>query len=150
MLKQILSISGKPGLYKLLSKSKVTIIVESLSDKKKLPVHASDKVVSLGDISMFIQEGEVPLWEVLENIKNKENNQKASLNPKSSNDELKKYLEEVLPDYDREKVYPSDIKKLISWYNLLIETGNTEFKPEEKDDSEEKENKEQKQEEVKA
>lgn len=141
MLKQILSISGKPGLFKLISKSKVTLIVESLSDKKRMPIHSSDKVVSLGDISMFTNEGEKALWEILEDMKTKENSEKASISPKSSANELKNYLEEILPDYDREKVYPSDVKKLISWYNLLLGSGYSDFKPkeEEKESEETKE-----------
>ena len=134
MLKEILSISGKSGLYKLISKSKTTLIVESLTEKKRLPVHASDKVISLGDISMFTEDGEKPLWEVLEAIKEKENGEHISVNPKSEPVILNKYLAEVLPNYDKEKVYPSDIKKLIVWYNLLVSTDLTNFKPEEKEE----------------
>jgi len=134
MLKEILSISGKSGLFKLISKSKTTLIVESLTEKKRLPVHASDKVISLGDISMFTEDGEKPLWEVLEAVKEKENGEQISVNPKSEPAILNKYLAEVLPSYDKEKVYPSDIKKLIVWYNLLVSTGLTNFKPEEKEE----------------
>lgn len=134
MLKEILSISGKPGLYKLLSKSKVTLIVESLADKKRMPVHASEKVISLGDISMFTEDGEKPLWEVLEAVKEKENGEKISISPKSEPKVLSEFLTGILPNYDKEKVYPSDIKKLISWYNLLVSAGLTDFKPEEKEE----------------
>ncbi len=137
MLKQILSISGKPGLYKLISQSKAALIVEALSDGKKLPVHSSDKVVSLGDISMFTQEGEKPLWEVLNALKAKENNGKCSVDAKAKPDELKKLLEEILPDFDREKVYPSDIKKLISWYNILIGAEITDFEPKKEEEKKE-------------
>lgn len=138
MLKQILSISGKPGLYKLISQSKAALIVEALSDGKRLPVHSNDKVVSLGDISMFTGEGEAPLWEVMNAIKTKENGQKSSVDPKSKPEELRKLLEEVLPDFDREKVYPSDIKKLISWYNILIGAGITDFEPKKEEEEKEK------------
>lgn len=107
------------------------LIVESLIDKKKVPAYAKDKVISLGDIAMYTEEAEVPLHEVLTNVKKKENGQKASLVPsKARPEELRAYMAEVLPTFDRERVYPSDIKKLISWYNILIGAGITEFTPE--------------------
>lgn len=138
MLKKILSISGKPGLYKLISQSKAVLIVEALSDGKRIPAHSSEKVISLSDVSMFTQDGEVPLREVLNTIKTKENGQKTLIDPKSTPEELKKFLEEVLPTFDRDKVYPSDIKKLISWYNILVEAEMTDFDPEEEEKEEEK------------
>lgn len=122
MLKTILSISGKPGLYKLVSSAKNMIIVESLIDKKRLPIYAKDKVVSLGDIAMYTSEGEEPLKNVLGNIKKKENGGKTSIAPNSKPEELYNYFGEVLPDFDKDKVYPTDIKKLLSWYNLLIDS----------------------------
>lgn len=132
MLKTILSISGKPGLFKLVSHGKNMLIVESLIDKKKVPAYAKDKVISLGDIAIYTDEAEVPLHEVLTSVKKKENGQKASLVPsKAQGDELRAYMAEVLPNFDRDRVYPSDIKKLISWYNILIDAGITEFTPEE-------------------
>jgi hypothetical protein len=137
MLKKVLSISGKPGLYKLISQSKATLIAEALSDGRRLPVHSSDKVVSLGDVSMFTNEGEAPLREVFNAIKAKENGQKCSVDPKANPEDLKNFLGEILPDFDREKVYPSDIKKLISWYNILIEAGMTDFEPEKEEEKEE-------------
>ncbi len=120
MLKKIMSISGKPGLYKLVSNSKNMIIVESLADNRKLPVYARDRVVSLGDISIYTNEDEVPLKEVMVAIKNKENGQKISIETMNKPEQLHKYFEEVLPNYDKERVYNHDIKKMISWYNLLI------------------------------
>lgn len=123
MLKTILSVSGKPGLYKLVSSAKNMVIVESLSEKKRLPIYARDKVVSLGDIAMYTDEGEVPLKEVLTTIKNKENAAKASVAPSAKPEELKAYFAEILPTYDKDRVYNADIKKLISWYNLLVEAG---------------------------
>lgn len=132
MLKTILSISGKPGLFKLVSHGKNMLIVESLADKKRVPAYAKDKVISLGDIAIYTEEAEVPLHEVLTNVKNKENGQPASLNPSQAKaDQLRAYMAEILPDFDRERVYPSDIKKLLNWYNLLINAGITEFTPEE-------------------
>lgn len=122
MLKTILSVSGKPGLFKLISSGKNMVIVESLIDKKRLPIYARDKVVSLGDIAMYTDEDEVPLQKVLTTIQKKENGAQASIDPKSKPEELRKYFLEILPNYDRERVYDTDIKKLISWYNLLIKS----------------------------
>lgn len=132
MLKTILSISGKPGLYKLVSHGKNMLIVESLTDNKRVPAYAKDKVISLGDIAIYTDETEVPLHEVLTSVKNKENSAVASLNPSSAKpEELRAYMAEVLPAFDRERVYPSDIKKLISWYNILINAGITDYTVEE-------------------
>lgn len=130
MLKKIMSISGKPGLYKLVSNSKNMIIVESLADNRKIPVYARDRVVSLGDISIYTNEDEVPLKDVMIAIKNKENSQKVSLETMTKPEQLHKYFEEVLPSYDKDRVYNHDIKKMISWYNLLI-GANIDFEQEE-------------------
>lgn len=108
MLKTILSISGKPGLYKLVSHGKNMLIVESLTDNKRVPAYAKDKVISLGDIAIYTDETEVPLHEVLTSVKNKEEGKTASLVPsKATTDQLRAYFAEVLPSYDRERVYPS-------------------------------------------
>ncbi len=136
MLKTILSIAGKPGLYRLVSHGKNMLIVESLSDKKRIPAYAKDKVISLGDIAMYTDAEEVPLHEVLTNLKNKENGEKATISTSAKPEELRNFFAEVLPNFDRERVYPSDIKKLISWYNLLIEAGITDFTPEEEPETE--------------
>ena len=129
MLKTILSVSGKPGLYKLISSGKNMVIVESLSDGKKMPVHARDKVVSLGDISIYTETDDVPLKEILVSMKQKENGEKATINTSAKPEELKKYFAEVLSDFDRDRVYPTDIKKVIGWYNLLI-SANIDFEKE--------------------
>ena len=127
MLKTILAISGKPGLYKLISQANM-LIVESVADKKRMPIYASDKVISLGDIAMYTDAEEVPLAEVLESVKTKENGQAASLDfRKASAEELHAFMAEVLPNYDRDRVHTSDIKKLIQWYDLLVAGGETEF-----------------------
>lgn len=132
MLNTILSIAGKPGLYKLASQGKNMLIVESLTDNRKVPAYAKDKVISLGDIAIYTEEGEVPLHEVLTSMRNKEEGKVASLVPsKASSDDLRAYLAEVLPNFDRERVYPSDIRKLITWYNILVNAGITDFTPEE-------------------
>ena len=127
MLKEILSIPGKPGLFKLISQGKNMLIVESLTDSKRIPAYTKDKVVSLGDIAIFTEDAEIPLGQVLENVKTKENGALCSIDTKASNDELRKYMSEILPEYDRDRVYPSDIRKLISWYNILVKAEITEF-----------------------
>lgn len=123
MLKTILSVSGKPGLFRLVSNAKNMVIVESLTDKKRLPIYARDKVVSLGDIAMYTDEAEVPLSEVLTKIQVKENGAQASVATNSKPEVLRTYFAEILPTYDRERVYDTDIKKLITWYNLLSAAG---------------------------
>ena len=127
MLKEVLSISGKPGLFKLVSQGKNMLIVESLLDKKRIPAYSKDKVVSLADIAVFTEVTEIPLAEVFEKIKLKENGQKCSMDAKADNDKLRAYMSEILPDYDRDRVYPSDIRKMIAWYNILIENEMTDF-----------------------
>lgn len=127
MLKTIVAISGKPGLYKVLSQGKNMLIVESLSDGKRIPAHSSEKVVSLSDISMFTEGEDKPLHEILEAVKTMENGAKASIDPKSDNNALRDYFAQIVPDFDRERVYPTDIRKLVQWYNMLIETGNDDF-----------------------
>ena len=142
MLKTILSISGKPGLYKLISQGKNMLIVESISaDKKRFPAYGNEKIISLADIAMYTDDAEVPLYEVLEAMKTKENSAVAALDPKKANPEqLRDYLAEVLPNFDRDRVYVADIKKLISWYNILITNGISEFKSEQGEEvAEEKE-----------
>ena len=127
MLKEILSIPGKPGLFKLISQGKNMLIVESLVDGKRIPAYTKDKVVSLGDIAIFTEETEIPLGQVFEKVKLKENGLPCMIDTKADNDKLRKYMLEVLPEYDRDRVYPSDIRKLISWYNILIKSQITEF-----------------------
>jgi len=138
MLEKIVSISGKPGLYKVLSQGKNMLVVESVVDKKRLPAYSSDKVVSLGDISMFTDSGDKPLSEILEAMKVKENGAVASIDVKADTEKLRDYFGEIVPDFDRQRVYPTDIKKLIQWYNLLIENGLTDFLPEVTEEAEEK------------
>lgn len=131
MLKTILSISGRPGLYKLVSQGRNMLIVEALADGKRFPVYGSEKVISLGDIAMYTDAEDVPLQQVLLAIKQKENGNEVALDlKKSSVDDLRDYLGEVLPNFDRDRVYPSDIRKLLAWYNLLVKNGLTQFEPE--------------------
>ena len=125
MLETILAISGKPGLYKLVSRGNRSLIVETLDEvKKRMPAFATDKVISLADIAMYTDEGEVPLREVLNSLKKKEKGQLSAFDyKKASREELASYFAEILPNYDRDRVYPADIKKLVSWYNLLVKAG---------------------------
>ena len=128
MLKTILSISGKPGLYKLVSQGKNMLIVESLADKKRFPAYGNEKIISLADIAMYTNDSEVPLRDVLRSIKEKENAAIASIDvKKATSEQLREYLAEVLPDFDRDRVYTNDIKKLILWYNILVSNGITDF-----------------------
>lgn len=133
MLRTILTVTGKPGLYKLVSSGRNMLIVEAIdATKKRQPIHATDKVVSLGDIAMFTDDEEVPLWQVLENVKNQCNGTLCEIDyKKASNEELADFFAEILPNYDRERVYMSHVRKLIQWYNILIENGLTAFVPEE-------------------
>jgi hypothetical protein len=122
-LKDILAISGHPGLYKFISQGKNSIIVESLADKKRFAAYASSKVSALKDVAIFTNSGETPLKDVFQTIYEREKGG-MTLNPKSSSDDqMKTYFTEILPDYDKEKVYLSDIRKVFSWYNSLNETG---------------------------
>ena len=129
MLETILAISGKPGLYKLVSRGNRSLIVETLDEvKKRMPAFATDKVISLADIAMYTDEGEVPLREVLNSLKKKEKGQLSAFDyKKASREELASYFAEILPNYDRDRVYPADIKKLVSWYNLLVKAGMTDI-----------------------
>lgn len=129
MLETILAIAGKPGLFKLVSRGNRNLIVETLdAQKKRMPAFGADKVISLADIAMYTDEKEVPLREVLSNIKKKESGKTTSIDyRKASKEELYSYLGEVLPNFDRDRVYPTDVKKLIQWYNILIENGLDDF-----------------------
>ena len=131
-LSEILAITGKPGLYKLVSRGNNMLIVESLVDGKRMPTYARDKIVALSDVSMFTDADDISLSEVLTNAGKKEGLKPVSMDPKkASNPELQAWFDEVLPNWDRDRVYPSDIRKLIQWYNILVNAGITDFKLEE-------------------
>lgn len=129
-METILSIAGKPGLYKLVSRGKQNLIVEAIDEThRRLPAFATDRVTSLGDIAMYTDAEDIALWEVLTKVGEKEDSKKASINyKKCSSKELRDYFAEVLPNYDRDRVHDSDIKKLLQWYNILVENGYTDFK----------------------
>lgn len=138
MVDVILSISGKPGLYKLISQGRNMLIVEALdATKKRMPARGNDKVTSLNDISIYTDEDGVSLLSVLDSVKKKENGAPVSFNIKeASADELKEYFAQVLPNYDRDRVHLNDIRKLLSWYNILVSCGITDFADEEKKEEE--------------
>ncbi|MEG2070433.1 MAG: DUF5606 domain-containing protein [Bacteroidales bacterium] len=131
-LSKILSITGKGGLFKLVSQTKNSFIVESFSDQKRFPVFSHDGVATLDNISIFTEEDDIPLQSVMQSIFKKENGEKSNVNL-NDNKALKNYFEEILPHYDKERVYVSNIKKVISWYNILIENSLIDL-----NDSEEK------------
>lgn len=128
-METILSIAGKPGLYKLVSRGKMNLIVEVLDEThKRMPAFASDRITSLSDIAMYTDADDIPLWQVLKSVCEKEGGKEASLNyKKCSSDELHNYFSEVLPNYDRDRVRDADIKKLLQWYNILVNYGIRDF-----------------------
>ncbi|RKE92351.1 DUF5606 family protein [Ichthyenterobacterium magnum] len=118
-LDKILSISGKPGLYKIITQTRGGFVAESLIDKRKITVNIHNNISVLSEIAVYTLSEELPLKDVLKKVKDKENAQPTSISHKDSKDTLEEYFFEVLPDYDEDRVYPSDIKKIIQWYNLL-------------------------------
>ena len=137
MLREILSVSGRPGLFKLLSQGKNSLIVESLTvesltDKRRTPVHATDRVVSLAEIAIYTTEGEKPLGEVLDLVYTAAEGKEVDLKTIGATKESTfAYMESVLPTYDKDRVYPTDVKKMLSWYNILVRGGFTRFTEEE-------------------
>ena len=128
-METILAISGKPGLYKLVSSSNTGLIIEILDEsKKRTPVFPTDRVTSLADIAMYTDSEDIALWKVLKNLGEKEGNKECLFNyKKASKAELHDFFSQVLPSYDRDRVHDGDIKKLIQWYNILIKNGFTDF-----------------------
>lgn len=122
-LNQILTISGKPGLYQLQSRTRSGFLALSLLDQKRISIGLRNNVSLLSEIAIYTLKGEKPLEEVFKAIKEKENGQKTAVSHKATEDELEAYFFSVIPNYDEDKVYPSDIKKIIQWYNILIDKG---------------------------
>jgi len=131
----IISISGQPGLYKIVAQSKNGIIVESLSDKKRLNVYASTKVSTLSDISMFTTGDDRPIEEIMTSVFEKEKGG-AAIDNKADDKAIEKYFSEVLPEYDKDRVYVSNMRKLLTWYNALQSTGSLKEKEEAKEGEE--------------
>ncbi len=117
MLKGILAISGQPGLFKLVAEAKNSIIVESLLSGKRIPAYSTSKISALSDISVFTETGEIQLTELFKKMKESEK----VVATKASNNEIKTFFDEVLPEYDKDRVYVSDMKKILQWYQLLNE-----------------------------
>lgn len=128
MLRTILSISGRPGLFRLVNRGKGMLIVEEIATGKRTPAYARDKVISLGDISMYTDEDDVPLADVLEAVKAKNDGKPVDVKALGDDKAVREYFGEILPNFDRERVYTTDIKKLFAWYNLLVSAGMTDFK----------------------
>ena len=138
MLKGILSVSGHSGLFKLIAEAKNNIVVESLDTNKRMPVYSTAKVSSLEDIAIFTENEDMPLKDVFKAI-NKLENGGAAISSKSTDKELKAYFQKVLPEYDKERVYVSDIRKVLLWYNALHEKKLLDFsEPDVKETEDEK------------
>ena len=136
MIRKIVSIAGKPGLYKLVSQGRNMLIVEALATGRRTPAYAHDKVISLADVAIYTTEEDMPLGQVLEKVKEATNGQ--PIDVKSYTDaDLRNYFATILPNFDQDRVYTTDIRKLFSWYNILIASGITEFVPAEDENAEE-------------
>lgn len=118
-LSEIIAVAGQPGLYKTIAQSKNSVIVESLIDKKRLPVYATQRVHTLEAISVYTTDKDMPLGDVFKKIADKENKGATPVDHKADEPEMMKYFGEVLPEYDKERVHISDVRKLIQWYNIL-------------------------------
>lgn len=127
MLREILSITGRPGLFRIVAQAKNTIIVEDVVSKKRMPVYPRDKVVSLGDIAMYTESGDTPLGEILDKVYAAKNGEKINVSECVKAGKLRDEFGAIIPDYDRDRVYESDIKKLFTWYNILLDGGFTKF-----------------------
>lgn len=135
-IKGILSIAGQGGLFKMISQGKNAVIVENLDTGHRMPAYASARISALEDISIYTMDEEVPLADVLTKIKEKEESKEISDPKKLSNDELKDYFSQLLPEYDKDRVYVSDMKKVLSWYNNLLKHGLLDKEPEETEETE--------------
>lgn len=138
MQQTILAIAGRPGLYKLVSRGAKSLIVESLDEThRRMPAFANERITSLADIAMYTETDDVALTKVLSNMKALENGKKAGIDyKKASSEGLREYFAKVLPDFDRERVHVSDIKKLIQWYNILVANGIDDFEDQEEETKE--------------
>jgi hypothetical protein len=138
-LEKVLAISGKPGLYKLVTQTRGGFVAESLIDKKRISISLQNNVSVLSEIAIYTLTEEVPLYKVLDKIREKENGNIASVGPKDGKSKLEEYFFDVLPDYDEDRVYASDIKKVIQWYNLLQKHDMLNLLDDEKSQSDEEE-----------
>lgn len=136
-LREVISISGKPGLYKIVSQGNRALIVENLTDKKRMSTGQRDKLISLGDIAMYTIEEDLPLAEILDRLYAHMEGKKIDVKSLVASNGLGELFGNVVENYDRDRVYPSDIKKLFNWYNILVDAGYTKFTPEEEEKTEE-------------
>jgi hypothetical protein len=141
-LKKILSVSGRPGLYQLIAQSSRGIVSESLLDGKRVTLFSHERISTLEEISIFTHENDMRLKDVLRIIFEKLEG-KPAISHKSSGNELRTFMKQMLPDYDAERVYNSDIQKLVNWYNLLLEKNLIDNEPDE-EEPQEAENQEEK------
>lgn len=140
MTERILSISGKPGLFKLVSQGKNMLIVEDIATGKRRPAYMRDKVMSLADIAMYTTSEDVPLYTIYGNIYKLEDGKTVDIKSLEDDEALRVYFAKALPDFDRDRVYSSDIRKALTWYNQLVEAGITDFStPDTKTEGEDKE-----------
>lgn len=134
MLREILAITGKPGLFRIVSQGNRMLLVEDLKSKKRFPAHSRDKVVSLGDIAMYTDSGDKPLGEILDLVYAHNDGKAIDVKQLIADCKLRDEFEAVIPDFDKDRVYDNDIKKLFTWYNILLEAGMTKFTEEDKKD----------------
>lgn len=135
MLREILAITGKPGLFRIVSQGSRILVVEELKTGKRFPAHSRDKVVSLGDIAMYTDSGDKPLGEILDLVYARNEGKPIDVKQLIADGGLRDEFEAVIPDFDKERVYDNDIKKLFTWYNILIENGMTRFTEEKEEAS---------------
>lgn len=131
MIKRIVSIAGKPGLFKLVSQGKNMLIVESLATGKRTPAYAHDKVISLADVAIYTNDEDMPLADVLEKVAAHTGGKAIDIKGFASDAAIREYFGEILPEFDKDRVYTTDIKKLFTWYDQLIAAGVTKFKDDE-------------------
>jgi len=127
MLREILAIAGRPGLFKIVTQGKNMLIVEQLATGKRMPAYARDKVSSLGDISIYTLNGDKPLAEVFEAVKADADAKPVDIKAFGGDGAIREFMARIVPDFDTERVYTADIKKILSWYNQLLAAGITEF-----------------------
>ncbi len=128
MSQKILSISGKPGLFRLVSQGNNMLIVENIATKRRMPAYASDKVISLDDVSIYTNDSDTPLFDVFEKVREANDGKQVDIKALGDDAQVRAYFKTILPEYDEDRVYTTDIRKLFQWYNQLISAGIHEFK----------------------
>jgi hypothetical protein len=138
-LDKVLTIAGKPGLFRMVAQTRTGVIAVSLVDQKKIVTNLGQQINVLSEIRVFGLKDEMPLNDIFERMFQLEKGQSARVKPKASKDELESYFFEIFQDYDEDRVYSSDIKKIIQWYNLLLESKQLKFKLSKEENSSEME-----------